>query len=132
MIETTRLLPLPVLMSLCIGFGVKEPAQLSRCSFSIPYSCAQLLPGRTETLCPVAAADRINNQLNAATVGKLHQNWQPVLVAIIDRMIEAALAQEFMLARTRRSVSCRSNFLCDIQGGQSNSAAGVVNQYRLA
>jgi len=63
---------------------------------------------------------------NAAAVSKLHQNWQPVLVAIIDWMIEAALVQEFMFARTRRSVSCRSNFLCDIQCGQSNSAAGVM------
>src|SRR2546429_2094586 len=38
---------------------------------------------------------------------------------------------EFMLARTCRSVSYSSNSLCNIQCGQSHSAAGVVNQYRL-
>src|SRR6267142_4588446 len=67
-------------------------------------------PQRRVALFPVVAANWINDQPNAAAVSKLHQYRQPVLVAIIDRVIEAALAQAFMLARTRRSVSCRSNF----------------------
>src|SRR6266550_4220555 len=89
-------------------------------------------PQRRIAFFPVAAANWINDEFNAAVVSKLHQDRQPVLIAIVDRMIEAALSQEFMLAGTRRSISCRSDIPCNIQRSQSHPAAGVMNQYRLA
>src|SRR6266576_5942967 len=87
------------------------------CSGNSEHAQPSCGPQRRIALFPVAAADWIDDQLNATAISKLHQNRQPVLIAIVDWMIEATLAQEFMLARTRRPVSCRSDMLCNIQCG---------------
>src|SRR5882672_3691848 len=89
------------------------------------------MPQRCIALFPMTAADWIDHQLNTAAVSKFLQDGKPVLVAIIDRMIETTLAQEPVLPRTRRPISGRANLLGDVERGKADATAGIVNQNRF-
>src|SRR6184192_3095100 len=58
---------------------------------------------RRVTFLPMAAANRIDHEIDAATIGELLQYRKPIPVAIVDCVIESTLAQKLVLARTRRA-----------------------------
>ena len=77
----------------------------------------------------MAAAYGIDHQLDAMTVCHFLQDRQPVLVAIVDRMIQSALSQELMLGRTCRAIGYGIQSLRNIERSQTDSTAGIVNQH---
>src|SRR5258705_4700762 len=85
------------LQSIRGGSGYSKHSQPAR----VPQCCITLLP--------VAAANGIDDQINTATVSELLQDRQPILVAIVDRVIQSAFPLELMLSLTRRSVCCRAD-----------------------
>src|SRR6185295_2710113 len=108
------------LQSIRGGSGYSKHSQPTR----VPQCCITLLP--------VAAADGIDDQINTATVSELLQDRQPILVAIVDSVIQSAFAQELMLSWTRRSVSCRADLPGDVDGCQADTATGIVNKNGVA
>ena len=80
-------------------------------------------PQRRIALFPVSTTDWIDHQLNTAAVSQLLQDRKPVLIAIIDCVIQAAPPQELVLSRTRGAEGRRANFLCDIERGDTYAAA---------
>src|SRR5689334_9586712 len=86
---------------------------------------------RRITLLPVRSTNRVDYEIDAATIGQFLQLRQPVLLAIVDRMVQSAFRQKLVLARTRGTKRLGADLLRDVECRQSNSSAGVVDQHRL-
>ncbi len=86
---------------------------------------------RRITLLPVRSTNRIDHEIHTAAVGQFLQLRQPILLAIVDRMVQSAFCQKLVLARTRRSKRLGADLLRDVECRKSNASAGVVDQHRL-
>ncbi len=78
------------------------------------------------------AANRIDHEIHAASICELLQNGKPVLLPIIDRMVQATLGKKLVLTRARSAISFGADLLRDVERRESNSATGIVNQNRFA
>src|SRR5207237_896005 len=103
-----------------------------RCDRHAEYSHSSRGAQRSISLLPACAAQRIDCQLYALTVCKFNQDRQPILIAIVDCVIETALLQKLMFGGTGRTVSRRADVFRNVQSRESDAAAGVVNQHSFA
>ena len=77
------------------------------------------------------AAERIDDECHAFSIGEPVQFDRPVLRPIVDGFVQATRLQEGMLAAPRRSVDRGADVARDVDRGKSNAAAGIVNQHCL-
>src|SRR6185437_12094841 len=98
---------------------------VSRTDRDAEHSEASGVPQRVVTLLEMRATNRIGNQIHTTTVRELHQLRLPVLFAIVDRVVQPAISQKLVLARTRSAVSHRADLLRDVECGESDTAAGI-------
>ena len=53
---------------------------------------------------------------------------RPVLRAVVAGFVKAVLHQKGVLAAAYRSVDLNADVACDVDGGKSDAAAGIVNE----
>src|SRR3546814_2141585 len=70
---------------------------------------------------PVAAAERIGDQFDAAAVGQAPQLRRPVLRAVIDRRVQAAPLEERMLAAARGANDVRADVSRDVDADRKST-----------
>src|SRR6266478_4879371 len=76
-------------------------------------------------------ANGVDNQFDSAPAGHFLQNGEPVLIAIVDCVVQAALLQKSVFSRTCGSVGRGSKPLRNVERSQSYASARVMNQYRF-
>ena len=78
------------------------------------------------------AADRVENEFDAAPAGDLARAHLEILGAIVDQMIDAERAQFAVLGRRGGADDGRADMLGDLGRGDADAAAGGMNQHGLA
>ena len=77
------------------------------------------------------AAERIGDERHALSLGEPVELDRPVLRAVVDGFVQAALPQEDVLAAACRSVDRGADVTRNVDCGKPDTTAGVVNQDRL-
>src|SRR3546814_8329216 len=110
---------------------IRRPPRSTRTDTLFPYTTLFRSAQRAIAFLPVAAAERIGDQFDAAAVGQAPQLRRPVLRAVIDRRVQAALLEERMLAAARGANDVRADVPRDVDARKSDAAAGVVDQHGI-
>ncbi len=77
------------------------------------------------------AAERIGDERHAFALAEPLQFDRPVLRAVVDGLVQPALPQESVLGAAGRAIDCGAEVSRDVDGGQADAAAGIVNQHGL-
>src|SRR6266478_4600287 len=110
----------------------QRPRQLRRrCRRNAKHAEPSRRTQRLVALPPVIAAKRIGDKRHAFSIGEPVQFDRPVLRAVVDGLVQAALEQEGVLAAACRSVDRGTDVARDVDRGKSDAAADIVNQHGL-
>jgi len=77
----------------------------------------------------MAAADGIGNQVHTLALGQALDYLAPVVIAIVDRVVQAAFLQKSVFAGAGGTVNRGADMGGNINGRQSDTAARVMNQH---
>ncbi len=86
---------------------------------------------RTVALLPMRTTERIDDERDTLPAGETIDLFRPIRGAVVDELLSAALEEERMLRAAGRAVDRRADMPGDVDRGETDASAGIVDEHRL-